>query len=57
MDWRDVILICLVTSVFISMLLNGVTLFFRIKTYKMCVNASITVKVLGAISFHVMAEN
>ena len=31
--------------------------FFASKAYKIRVNASITVKVLGGISFHVMAEN
>ena len=40
----------LVTSVFISMTLDGVLLFSRIKTYEIHVNASITVKVVGGIS-------
>ena len=46
---------CLVTSVFISMSLDGVhiTSFSRI----IHVNTSITIKVLGEISFRVMEEN
>ena len=31
--------------------------FLASKTYEMHVNASIKVKVLGGVSFHVMAEN
>ena len=38
------------------MTLGGVTSFSRIKTYEIHVNASITVKFHGGISFHVMAE-
>ena len=44
------------TSVFISITLDGVTSFFALKTNEIHVNASITVKVLGGISFHVMAD-
>ena len=48
--WRH--LACLVTPVCIIMTFDGVTSFYEIH-----VNASITVKVLGRLSFHVMAEN
>ena len=54
---RDVILICLVTSVFISTTLDGLTSFSRIKNLRKTCDASITVKDLGGISIHVMAEN
>ena len=48
--------ICLGTSVFISMTLDGGTIFPSIKTYEIHVNASITVGALGGISFYIMAE-
>ena len=54
---RDVILICLVTSIFISTTLDGLTSFFRIKNLRKTCDTSITVKDLGGISVHVMAEN
>ena len=54
---RDVILICLVTSVFIFTTLDGLTSFSRIKNLRKTCDASITVKDLGGISIHVMAEN
>ena len=38
------------------MKLDDAASFSRIKTYKIHVNASITVKVLGSMSLHVMAE-
>ena len=38
------------------MKLDGAASFSRIKTYKILINAPITVNVLGGISFHVMAE-
>ena len=40
----------LMTSIFISMTLDGVTSFSRIKTYEIHVNASIIVKYVGGIS-------
>ena len=43
------------TSIFISMTLDGVTLFSRIKN-EIHVKACITVKIVGGI-FYVMAEN
>ena len=45
------------TSDFISITLDGVTSFSASKTHEIDVNAPITVKVLGRISFHAMAEN
>ena len=48
-DKRDVILICLVTSVFIFKMLDGAMSFSRIKTYEIYVNASFTIQVLGGI--------
>ena len=54
---RDVILICLVTSIFISTTLYGLTSFSRIKNLRKTCDASITFKDLGGISVHVMAEN
>ena len=45
------------TSGFIFITLDGVTSFSRVKIHEIHLNASITVKVLGGISFHVMAEN
>ena len=42
-------------SDFISMTLDGVTSFLASKTHKILVNASITVKVFGGISFYIMA--
>ena len=39
------------------MTVDSVKSFSRIKSYKIHVNGSITVKVLGGISFHVMAKN
>ena len=53
--WRHFIF--LVTSISISMMLDGVTSFSRIKILQKHVNASVTVKVLDGISCHVMAEN
>ena len=44
-----------VTSIFISMTLDGVTSFSRIKTYEIHANASITKLLAGFL--HVMAEN
>ena len=38
-------------------MLDGLTSSSRIKTYEIHVNAFIAVKVLGGISFHVLAEN
>ena len=38
------------------MTLDGVTSFSRIRNLEIHVNASVTVKVLAGISFHVMAE-
>ena len=43
-------MIFFVTSIFISMTLDGVTSFSPLKTYEIHVNASITVKVVGVIS-------
>ena len=40
---------------FHPMTLNGITLFSRIKSYEIHINASIKIKVLGGISCHVMA--
>ena len=56
MDYRDVSLICLVRSILISITLNGVTSFSRIKNLGNTGECP-TVNVLGGISFHVMAEN
>ena len=47
----------LVTSISISMMLDGVTSFSRTKILQKHVNASVTVKVLDGISCHVMPEN
>ena len=57
--WRHFIYLFffLVTSVSISMMLDGVTSFSRIKILQKHVNASVTVKVLDGISCHVVAEN
>ena len=49
--WRH--LACLVTPVCIIMTFDGATSFYE----KHVLNASITVKVLGRLSFYVMAEN
>ena len=54
----DVIIICSVTSILVSITLDAVTWFFsHKKTQEIHVNASITVKVLGGISFHVPVKN
>ena len=49
-------MIYLVTAAFISMTLDGVTL-SRTKSYEIHVNVSITIKVLGGVSFHVTVIN
>ena len=56
-DKRDVILICLVISVFISRMLDSVTFFSSIKRNLQNTSKRLYYKVLGKISFHVMAEN
>ena len=45
------------TSVFISKTLDGLTSFSRIKNLRKTCDDSITVKDLGGISIHEMAEN
>ena len=54
---RDVILIGLMKSIVVSMTLDCVSCFLASKTYEIHVNASITDKVIGGISFHVIGEN
>ena len=50
---KSVILICLVTSVFISMMSDGVTSFSRIKTLR---NICKRLELLQSKSFHAMLE-
>ena len=51
-------MICLVTSALFSTTLDGVSSFSRVKkTHEIHVNAPVTVKILGGISFHVMVQN
>ena len=50
-------MICLVTSIFISITIDGLTSFLASTSYETHVNASIIVKVLSGISFHEMSEN
>ena len=51
------VLIFYVLSVFISMKLDGVMSISRFKNLPNTCKASVTVKVLGGISTHIMVEN
>ena len=55
--WRDIILICLMMSNFISMTLEGVKSFSRIKILQNKYKRLCYSQTFGGISFHVMAEN
>ena len=55
--YRDVMYICLMTSNFIFMKLNGVTSFSRIGNLRIICERLYYSQSFGEISFHVMAEN
>ena len=55
-DKRDVFLICLVMSVFISMTLDSITSFSRIKNLRTTCKCLCYCQIFGGISFHVMVE-